>query len=92
MTAQVNKWTWRKYGGFGLTILLGMALQAGCKTTSSSRSGISSIQPVDSRPAAVSASSKSLSAQAVDMSGSGVIPASYTQPWTEPASGGECSH
>jgi hypothetical protein len=91
MAARYPSGVWRKRGAW-LAVVIGIALHAGCKTSSTRQSGVSSIQPVDSGPVAAQIGSKTLSAQPMNVPSGGVIPASYTQPWTDPASGGDCSH
>lgn len=84
--------TRRHWIGVGCLVIFGILTQAGCETTKASRSGVTSIEPVDSK---LLSTQRPQAAQSVGMENapsSGIVPAAYFQSSSESSVGSECSH
>ncbi len=82
----------RRFGRFGMLLATLAIALAGCKSVSSSRSGVTSIEPVSGRSASVQSGSAAPSAKTDADPGSGVVPANYARIVSGPEAGGECRH
>jgi hypothetical protein len=80
----------RRFGRISLLLAMSALVLAGCKSISSSRSGVTSIEPADGRSLSVRQGSTAPSAKAD--ADAGVVPANYNRVVSGPEAGGECRH